>query len=446
MQQQYLTVTALNNYIKYRFDNDVFLQTVYLEGEISNFKAHSSGHLYFALKDDYTQISCVMFQTAAKTINFRPKNGSKVRIRGKVSTYPVSGTYQIYVSKMEDAGLGDLFIAFEKLKQELNKLGYFKEEYKKPLPKFPKVIGVITSPTGAVIRDIIKTINRRYHNLKIIVYPTKVQGEGAKESIAYNINKANIDNLCDVLILARGGGSLEDLWPFNERMVADAIFNSKIPLVSAVGHETDFTISDYVADIRAATPTLAGVVVTPDIISLKSDLINKFKVLNNTYNSKITILNMKIMELESKLKLKEPNLILRKERNNLDSLFKRLELLYKLRFTEKTNLLRNIDLNFKKINLVDNIKNEKHKLFNLYKELNNKFKLNYNDKYQQYILLNTKLESLNPTKVMKKGFSLASIDNKYIRSIKEVQTNDIIETKVIDGTIKSKVLEVKKDA
>ena len=443
MDNQYLTVTALNNYLKYRFDNDVFLQNIMLEGQITSFKAHSSGHLYFSLKDDYTQISCVMFQREARQLNFIPKNGLKVYIRGRVSTYPASGTYQIYVSKMKDAGVGELFLQFEKLKKELNQLGYFSPEHKKPLPKFPKIIGVITSSTGAVIRDIIKTINKRYNNLEIIVYPTKVQGEGAKEEIAANIKKANSDALADVLILARGGGSMEDLWPFNERIVADAIYNSQIPLVSAVGHETDFTISDYVADLRSPTPTAAGTYVTPEKESLVNQISSLLKLLNSSYRKHLDDFTMQVLNLETRLKNAAPSTKLNQQKQLVEHYLRQLKLLYQQRLYEKQSSLQLLRNELSKNEPQKVIAYKKEYLKSIYNKLEHAFKNNMDAKKQAYLLLNTKLETLNPLGIMAKGFSLASIDNHYIRSVSEVKVGDKISTEVKDGKIISQVMEVK---
>ena len=328
MEERVLTVSALNNYIKSIFDNNIYLQSFLIEGEVSNFKWHSSGHLYFSLKDNSSQINCVMFASSARTLNFTPKNGNKVILRGRLSSYTATGTYQIYVSKMKLAGIGDLFLKFEQLKKELNSLGYFNEDRKKKIPRFVHTIGVVTSPTGAVIRDIIKTINKRYNKVKLILYPTKVQGEGAEKLIAASLNKANEDGLVDVIILARGGGSMEDLWPFNERIVADAIYHSKVPIISAVGHETDFTIADYVADLRSPTPTAAGTYVVPDKESLFEQTNNVYKLLNKIYQNRIDELNMQVLTLDKSLNNLKPTNIIKREKNNLIKVYRELKLLY----------------------------------------------------------------------------------------------------------------------
>ena len=264
MQNKYITVGQLTRYIKYKIDNDPNLEEVYLKGEISNFKAHSRGHFYFTLKDESSRINAIMFQSSAKKVPFIPQDGMKVLIKGKVSVYPETGSYQIYVSEMLEDGVGNLYIAFEQLKKKLKEEGLFDKDKKKKIPKIPEKIGVVTAPTGAAIRDITSTIKRRWPLAEVYLFPALVQGEGAKESVAKKIKQADNYGL-DILIIGRGGGSIEDLWAFNEEIVARAIFEAKTPIISAVGHEVDFTIADFVADMRAPTPTGAAEMSVPDI-------------------------------------------------------------------------------------------------------------------------------------------------------------------------------------
>ena len=257
MKDNYLTITQLSKYLKYKFDEDINLRNIYLKGEISNFKAHTRGHYYFTLKDENSRINAVMFSSNTNKLKFKPIDGMKVMVEGKVTIYESSGSYQIYVENMQEDGIGNLYIAFEQLKEKLNKEGLFNKERKRKITKMPKRIGIITAPTGAAIRDILTTIKRRYPIVETILFPALVQGEFAAKDIVDKINIANTYEL-DTLIVGRGGGSIEDLWPFNEEIVARAIYNSKIPVISAVGHEIDFTISDFVADMRAPTPTAAA--------------------------------------------------------------------------------------------------------------------------------------------------------------------------------------------
>jgi len=271
-EQTPLTVTALTKYLKLKFDVDSNLQKLLLKGEVSNFKRHSRGHFYFTLKDEKTQINAVMFARATKGVKFEPTNGMQVVVTGSISLYEPAGTYSIHVSQMTEDGVGNLYIAFNQLKEKLNARGLFNDAYKKPLPKLPKAIAVITSPTGAAVRDMITTIRRRSPNVQIYLYPALVQGEEAAADIVKKIKQVNADGLVDTMIVGRGGGSIEDLWAFNEEIVAEVIFESQIPIISAVGHETDFTIADFVADMRAPTPTAAAEMVAPNIVDVLTHL------------------------------------------------------------------------------------------------------------------------------------------------------------------------------
>ena len=262
MNNKYLTISQINEYVKMRIDSDANLKKIYLKGEISNFKNHTRGHLYFTLKDDNSRLSAVMFSSSATSLKFTPEDGMNVLVEGRLSCYPAQGTYQIYVDKMEMDGLGNLYLEYEKLKRKLSEEGLFDDSKKKPIPKYPSKIGIVTASTGAAIKDILSTIKRRYPICETILFPSLVQGSGAAPDVVRQIEKAQEYNL-DVLIVGRGGGSIEDLWAFNEEIVARAIFNSKIPVISAVGHEVDFTIADYVADLRAPTPTGAAEMAVP---------------------------------------------------------------------------------------------------------------------------------------------------------------------------------------
>lgn len=419
MEKEYLTVTALTKYIKYKFDNDVHLKNVYLKGEISNFKHHSRGHFYFTLKDDSSQISAIMFASSSKNVVFRPEDGMSVLVEGYLTVYEASGQYQIYCKSMTEDGLGNLHVAYEQLKKKLEQEGLFDPRHKKQIPKFPKTIGVLTSPTGAAVRDIINIVNRRFPLSSIIVYPTLVQGEFAKDNIVENIKKANKDNLADVIILGRGGGSIEDLWPFNEEVVAYEIFKSAIPIISSVGHETDFTISDFVADLRAPTPSGGAELAVPDQVELVN-YINR-----NTNNMGVNLqklFNQKKREL-TRLKehviFRDPLRITEQKSKRLDHLIDKLELLNPVQRLEQSK--KDTKRLEEKLNLVY------EKLLTTKK---NKFGLELN-----------KLELLNPLSIMSKGYSVTSKNNTIIKSINDIEKDDIIDIKLHDGTIQSKVIK-----
>ena len=296
MEEKVFSVSNINKYIKMVFDKDTFLSNIMVKGEITNFKAHSSGHLYFTLKDEFSTIKCIMFKSAALGLKFRPKDGDSVIVKGAVSVYEVGGTYQLYVRQMNQDGIGALYEKYEELKNRLEKEGLFSPEFKKKIPFMPKRVGVITSPTGAVIRDIINVSTRRFNKVNILLYPAAVQGENVAETVVKGIKTFNEHNLVDVIIVARGGGSFEDLFGFNDEKIARAVFESKIPIVSAVGHETDFTICDFVSDLRAPTPSAAAELVYPSEMEISSRL-DTLKLRLNT--SIVNILEKRKQYLES---------------------------------------------------------------------------------------------------------------------------------------------------
>ena len=398
--EKYLTITALTKYISYKFDHDINLKNVLLEGEISNFKANSSGHLYFTLKDENAQIQAIMFASAARSMNFRPVDGDKVYVKGDIRVYEATGRYQIYITSMKKQGVGDLYLKFEELKKELSEKGYFNEEHKKPIPLYPKTVGVITSPTGAAVRDIIQTIKRRYPICDVILYPCQVQGETAHIDVVKQIKKANEDKLCDVLIIGRGGGSLEDLWAFNEKDVALAIYDSIIPTISAVGHEIDYTISDFVADKRAVTPTQGAMLATPDIEALKAEI-----------NYYLDSYNKRIKQIFQNLEI---NLI------NVSSL---------LDTYKPIKVLENKEKEFK----------------NKYQELKYLFEKILINKENSYRVLDNTLQGINPLKIMDRGYSITSVNGKIINDVNEVKINDEIKTEMKNGYIEAKVIEVKEN-
>ena len=389
-----VTVSDLNQYIKNKIADDEYLESILVKGEISNFKNHYTGHMYFTLKDEKSLIKCIMFKSYAQKLNFMPKDGMKVFVFGSVSVFERDGIYQIYVKAMEEDGLGDLYKKYQELKNKLQAEGLFNQENKIPIPKMPKVIGVLTSQTGSVIRDIINVATRRNPNVVIRLLPVPVQGEGAAEKIVEGITYMNKNKLADVLILARGGGSLEDLWPFNEEIVAREIFNSKIPIISAVGHETDFTIADFVADLRAPTPSAAAELAVPDIYEL----------------------NQKIETYENRLRI---------------SLKKKIELM-RLQYEKCMNSrvftapMQKIEDNYLKVD-------------SYIKKMEHSIKTKINDKKNNYIELVSKLDALSPLKTLTRGYCIAENNGVVIKSVKQISKDDEIELKFNDGKVNAKV-------
>ena len=326
MEYNAITVSDLNLYIKNKIDADEYLNNVLVKGEISNFKHHYTGHMYFTLKDEKSLIKCIMFKGYTTNLNFIPKDGMKVLLLGSISVFERDGVYQIYVKAMQEDGIGNLYREYEKLKQKLENEGLFSKEHKKQIPCTPKTIGVLTSNTGAVIRDIINVSTRRNPNVRILLYPVPVQGEGAAIKIAEAIKFMNNKQLADVLIVARGGGSLEDLWPFNEEILARAIYESKIPIISAVGHETDFTISDFVADLRAPTPSAAAELAVPNIEDIK-EKIHIYEVrYKQALRKKLEIMKLRYEKCMSSRAFKDP---LKQVNDNyiiLDNIIKQMHL------------------------------------------------------------------------------------------------------------------------
>ncbi len=417
----YISVGQLNNYLKRKFEVDPHLEHVYLKGEISNSKLHSRGHLYFSLKDETSVIGAIMFARDVASLNFEPKEGTKVFVEGKVTVYEATGKYQIIVNKMIPDGIGALYIAYEKLKKKLAEEGLFDKAHKRPIPKYPKRIGIVTAPTGAAIRDILSTIKRRYPICETILFPALVQGETAKESIVKNITLAQDYDL-DVLIVGRGGGSIEDLWAFNEEIVARAIYASKIPIISAVGHEVDFTIADFVADLRAPTPTGAAEMAVPNMSDVFKN-IDTLKIrLNENINNKINLYKKRLDALENSYILKNPMSIYEIKEQKLSS------------FIDKLNS-----------NLKNKVKISQNKYESIIKSyiLTNPLEL-INKKAKNYDLMLSKLELLNPLGILKKGYSVASINDKSIKSYKDIKKEDLIDVRVYDGIINAKVLNTKK--
>ena len=390
-----ISVTDLNKYIKNKIADDEYLSNILIKGEISNFKHHYTGHLYFTLKDENSLIKCIMFKSYAQKLNFEPRDGMKVYILGSVSVFERDGVYQIYAKVMEEDGLGDLYTKYQKLKEELEKKGLFDQSHKQKIPMMPKVIGVLTSQTGSVIRDIINVSTRRNPNVYIRLLPVPVQGEGAAEKIAEGIEYMNKNQLADVIILARGGGSLEDLWPFNEEIVAYSIYESKIPIISAVGHETDFSISDFVADLRAPTPSAAAELAVPDIYEVKQKINTYQNRLKMALTKKLEIMKLRYDKCMSSSVFREPTRRIQENYIKIDSYVKQLE------------------------NVINKIK-EKNK--------------------NKYIELVSKLDTLSPLKTLTRGYSIIEKDGRIVKSITDLQAEDEISIRLKDGEKQAKII------
>lgn len=417
MKDKYITVTQLTRYIKYRIDNDANLNEVFLKGEISNFKAHSRGHFYFTLKDEGSRINAIMFSSSAKSIKFVPQDGMKVLVTGKISVFEANGAYQIYVNTMIEDGVGNLYIAYEQLKKKLESEGLFNEEHKKMIPKIPTNIGVITAPTGAAIKDIISTIERRWPLVNVYLFPSLVQGEDAKDDIVKQIKRAEEFDL-DTLIVGRGGGSIEDLWPFNEEIVARAIYNCSIPVISAVGHEVDFTIADFVADLRAPTPTGAAEMAVPQISDVIKYLAQINIRLNNSITNKVANYRRKLNDICSRQLFKNPMTIYQSKEILFDSIIERLK--------------------FSLTNLINVKEKEFIKIRNSY-VFKNPYQI-LDKKSNKYLQLVSKLETLSPLLTLKRGYTITRAKNKVINSCKELKSLDIISIEFNDGSVNAKIL------
>ena len=462
INEEYITVTRLNKYVQRQMSRDPNLKTVYLKGEISNYKVYPSGHHYFTIKDDKSSISAVMFYLFAKKLQFKPEDGMKVLVKGEVSIYPSTGKYQIIVRKMMEDGVGNLYVAYNQLKNRLEKEGYFKEEHKKPIPKFPKKIGVVTAQTGAAIHDIITTIERRWPLCEILLFPTLVQGQGSAENIARQIRYSQNFHL-DTLIVGRGGGSIEDLWSFNEEIVAKAIFESKTPVISAVGHEVDITIADFIADMRAPTPTAAAEMAVPDC----SEISNQFESLNirlrEVMNKKVDSYSQRLQDIKNRNMFKNPQEIYSQKEMDLDMSKERLNYSANRIIMEKESRFNRLKDSYYLRNPYDFADNKER----IYTELSQRLKENMDDvikskerslirakefytirnpkaltknKEQRFLEIFNKLELLNPMLTIKRGYTLTKKDGKVVSKSKDLEKGDRIEIEFSDGNVESEIL------
>ncbi len=391
-----LSVSALNRYIKSTFDSNEILKSIYIKGEISNFRLHTqSGHCYFSLKDEKSSIKAIAFRNVASRLRFNPENDMSVIARGRVTVYEATGEYSLYVDDMQPDGAGALAIAFEQLKKKLEAKGIFAQEHKKPIPKFPERVGVVTSESGAAFQDIINVISRRYPLTEIIISPTLVQGAGAAEQIATSIKLFNDKKAADVLIVGRGGGSAEDLWCFNEEIVAMAVYESEIPIISAVGHETDFSICDFASDLRAPTPSAAAELAVPDIRDIYNT-VNSLNIRGNiAIDQHITNLENKLSILSQKLETQNPTNYINNLSYRCDTAFTKLENFYEKFLTEKQNTLS---------------------------------------------LLAARLDASSPIKILSKGYALVTKKGETVKSVSSLAAKDKIDVRLNDGTVECEVL------
>lgn len=406
----------MTRYLKHKFDTDQNLRHVFLKGEISNFKAHTTGHMYFSVKDEASKINAIMFASSARKLNFVPADGMKVLLVGRISVYEATGNYQIYVEQMMEDGIGNLYVAFEKLKKQLTSEGLFAPEHKKNIPKIPERVGIITAATGAAIKDILSTIKRRYPICETILFPSLVQGDAAAEDIVRNIKLAQTYDL-DVLIIGRGGGSIEDLWPFNEEIVARAIYECPIPTISAVGHEIDYTIADFVADLRAPTPTGAAEIAVPNMVDLQK-LLAQFRIrLNEGIYKKVNYQRLYLESVQNSFVLKNPMMMFDGKKQALDYLLERANQSVLKKVERMRTHMDHIKQNYLLLHPEELYKEEKLKLGTLM----------------------DKLELVNPMNVLKRGYTLTYLEDHTIGNAEDLSVGDQVKIKFHDGTILSTV-------
>lgn len=441
MNHEYLSISQINQFIKMVFDNNSYLQKVYLKGEISNFKRHTSGHLYLTLKDEEARISAIMFRSMAAKLNFVPEDGMNVLVEGRISVYPAGGNYQIYIDKMEQDGLGNLYIEFEKLKKKLQQEGLFDPMHKQELPKFPRRIGIVTAPTGAAIKDILSTIQRRFPICETILFPSLVQGASAKEDIANNIRLANTFDI-DLLIVGRGGGSIEDLWAFNEEVVARAIYESKIPIISAVGHEVDVTIADFVADKRAPTPTGAAEMAVPTIAEVESLFAAKKMEVSNLFLNRLAEKKHQLKKLADSFILKNPMVLYDVKIQKLDNLIERLQSSVTTYFEEKKQKFIQLKAHYILQNPVIIYESQLNKVKTEQALLQKNIKTILLKKQNDLAFIVQTLKLVNPLNILDKGYSLVKKDGHILKNSSNIKVEDQLQIRLSKGELNVEVKEI----
>lgn len=439
--QQYLTVSALTQYIKRKFEVDPYLGKVYLTGEVSNYRPRPNTHQYFSLKDDHAKISAIMFKSAFAKVKFQPEEGMKVLVVGRIGLYEPSGSYQIYVERMEPDGVGALYQAYEQLKKKLAAEGLFSAP-KKPLPRFPKRIAVVTSRSGAVIRDIITTARRRFPIAQIVLFPAQVQGDAAATEISRQIERANAQGNFDTLIIGRGGGSIEDLWPFNEEVVARAIAQSQLPVISSVGHETDTTIADLVADVRAATPTAAAELAVPVyndvLLQLKQD---QTRVLN-AFQNLVQRDRQRLNKLTASYVFTQPNRLYEGYLQKLDFLNERLKQAGQNQLNVANQQYQRVFQQLRQQTPIHQVRQAQTQLANLEQRLNRSTQLVLRQKRQQLTQTVQSLDLLSPLKIMTRGYAFVTADDQVIHGVKQLQPQQTVTIHMTDGEAEAQVTKI----
>lgn len=432
-EDKYLTVSALTNYIKRKFDADPYLHRVYLVGEISNFRLRTNSHQYFSLKDENAKISAIMFKSAFAKVKFQPEEGMRVIVSGRISLYPGNGSYQIYVDSMQPDGVGALYQAYKQLKIKLSQEGLF-EAPKLPIPKYPRKIAIVTSPSGAVIRDIITTVSRRYPIVQLVLFPALVQGNEAANSIAAQIKMINTLDDFDTIIIGRGGGSIEDLWPFNEEVVARAIFASKLPVISSVGHETDTTIADLVADMRAATPTAAAELATPVLTDILEELQKLQLQTIVAFRNILKMRSQQVQHLQQSYIFQEPQRLYEGYVQNVDILTEKLISLEKQQITTAEGSFKTLNSRLLANTPASRIKMAKQNVEHLRQMTNNNITNRFSKYANDLNSLIGSLDTLSPLKIMSRGYTYVTRDTKVVKSIEDLSIDDKIQLNFSDGS------------
>lgn len=439
----YLSVSSLTKYLKLKFDRDPYLERVYLTGQVSNFRRRPT-HQYFSLKDENAVIQSTMWAGTFKKLGFELEEGMKINVVGRVQLYEPSGSYSIIIEKAEPDGIGALAIQFEQLKKKLAEAGYFDERHKRQLPQFVKKIGVVTSPSGAVIRDIITTVSRRFLGVEILLFPTKVQGEGASQEVAANIAKANERDDLDLLIIGRGGGSIEDLWAFNEEIVVQAIFESRLPVISSVGHETDTTLADYVADRRAATPTAAAELATP---VTKADIISWIvERQNRAYQASLRMIKQKQERLDKLAKsviFRQPERLYDGYVQKLDRLTTQLMNTMQTQFNQASQRQQLLNQRLLAVDLGSDIRRYQERLEAFQRLLISNMTSQYDSKLARFEKAQDALLSLDTSRIIARGYAMVQKNEEIISSVTDVAVGDQLTVRLRDGQLEVEVKDAK---